>query len=527
MAEVEIVEPGLNVENLKIVVKKLKEAIGDKWVSDDPTATVCYSGDFTHVAGVRPQIVVLPSSTEDVQQVLRIAYEHKVPVIPMGTGFNHAGLCVPRRGGIVLDLAKRMIKISVDEESMTMTVEPGIRCAAAYDAAHKHHATSITTLRPAIPMTMGSVSILSNYVSAGGAGQCAKMGFSAQQILGMTWVLPNGDILKLGTSSLPNVGNINACYLGPGPTIMGMCINANGMMGVCTEMTIKLFPEPEPPLEKFYVFVPETPEGGLDKSIDFIRKITQQDFTDFIYKSHIGMALALAASMPEIPITDELLTMVPMEDTFMITIMGETEEECSVREEILMEIAAECGLMSLDLEMLLGMAGGTRTLELKDLLMGLYKKVGPNTVGRVMAKKGSFQWTACTCKLEQVPDIFKDGLLIYKKYHSSDPLDKMPHGVTLHGGASSFGRYAFLEIDTFCDQGDPEEVKRLSVFMRKIHQTFLKHNAPLFREASGDDGWLALPLTGVSYDILKKVKKLFDPDNLMNPDIEPVFEDYV
>ncbi len=125
-------EPGINVENMKAVVAKLKEAIGENWVSDDPAVLTAYSRDFTITPGRWPNVVVLPGSTEDVQKIIKIANEHMIPVVPMSSGFNHGGMAIPRHGGIQVDLLKRMDKIlDVDGESLTIRVQPGVRTSLA------------------------------------------------------------------------------------------------------------------------------------------------------------------------------------------------------------------------------------------------------------------------------------------------------------------------------------------------------------------------------------------------------------
>jgi len=109
-------EYGLTVETLSEVHDKLVEALGAEWVSDDPAILTCYFRDFTARVGKWPNLVVLPSTTEEVQAVMRIAHEHRIPVVPYSTGFNHGGTALPQWGGILVDL-KRMDKVlSVDEE---------------------------------------------------------------------------------------------------------------------------------------------------------------------------------------------------------------------------------------------------------------------------------------------------------------------------------------------------------------------------------------------------------------------------
>ncbi|UCD85996.1 MAG: FAD-dependent oxidoreductase, partial [Deltaproteobacteria bacterium] len=104
------------------VVEELKQSIGEEWVSDNPCDLGCYAKDFTIVPGSIPDVVVLPKTTEDVQAIIKIAGKHQLPVIPLSTGFNHGGLAIPRRGGIVVDLRRMNEIVDIDDEGMTATI---------------------------------------------------------------------------------------------------------------------------------------------------------------------------------------------------------------------------------------------------------------------------------------------------------------------------------------------------------------------------------------------------------------------
>ncbi len=120
-------DTGIESGNLNTVEQKLKDALGKQWVSSNPADLSVYGRDFTIYSGERPNIVVLPETTEEVQKVMRIAYEHKIPVVPLSTGFNHGGLTVPRKGGILVDLKRMNRLVRIDEETLTASFEPGVR----------------------------------------------------------------------------------------------------------------------------------------------------------------------------------------------------------------------------------------------------------------------------------------------------------------------------------------------------------------------------------------------------------------
>jgi len=232
----------LTVSNLQKVKDKLSEIVGEEWVSDNPVDLNAYGRDFTIFAGERPNLAVLPRTTEEVQGIIKTAYEHGIPVVPLTTGFNHGGLTIARKGGILIDLKRMNERLSFDEEAMTVSVGPGIRMRSIWWESVCRRANDEFHLKPILPLTFGSVSLLSNYVSRGGAGSICKYGLNSDLTAGMTWVLPNGDVFKVGPGAVPNVGNL-PLHFTPGPDLCGMFFNADGMFGVCTELTAKLYPE--------------------------------------------------------------------------------------------------------------------------------------------------------------------------------------------------------------------------------------------------------------------------------------------
>jgi FAD/FMN-containing dehydrogenase len=518
-------ETGLTVSNVREVKEKISRAVGEEWVSDNPADLSSYGRDFTIFSGERPNLVVMPASTEEVQAIVRIAYEHGIPVVPQCSGFNHGGLSIPRKGGILVDLRRMDQVCSIDEESMTVTVGPALRMRYVWWEVIRHRATDGSHLKPILPMTFGSVSLLSNYISRGGAGMAVKYGINADLSSDMTWVLPNGEILKVGASAIPKVGKVGLHYM-PGPDLFGMFFNADGMFGICTELTAKLYPERDNADELEEVVncahFGDDHHRAFCLAVEAIREIAQQNVADFMYKAHPGMvALTIVNSLEGLTVPG-VIGMSP-QHPLAILICGYDAEEKEIKKEIVSEIVAKHGLMVMDPAMfgmeMQDMAGRTdalkRSLGVRDNFLGTYQ--------------GAFQWTACFMKLEKIPQYAVEYEALVRKYwKTSDPTISAEHAMTGTDiqGPLPFGRFSGVEIDFWWDQGNPESVKRATVMMHKAHKLMLQHGGFLYRNMFGS-GEYHLPLWGEYYDILKKTKKAFDPANLMHPDVLPITDDYV
>ena len=511
-------DTGIESDNLRAVEQRIKEALGEAWVSSNPVDLSAYGRDFTIYSGERPNIVVLPETTEEVQKVMRVAYEHKIPVVPLSTGFNHGGLTVPRKGGILVDLKRMKRLVEIDEETLTARFEPGVRMRNLFQECQKVTTYENLKLKPILPLTFGSVSLLSNYVSRGGPGSALKYGFGSDLTVNMTWVLPNGEILRTGPSSVPGVGNLGINW-GPGPDISGMFFNADGAFGICTELTAKLYPDMpcEEPIQTG--IFDEDPEG-IEKACNAIYDFSQEHLVEFMYKTHPGtVCVNLASPLGVRP--EDLIPMTPKHPLFLL-VTGMDEEEVRIRSELTQEVLARNEVMVMD--------RSTLPPELSEFISGEQLKaslgVEKNTVGTY---RGAFQWQAGYVSVDRVAILTMEYKKLVKKYWKTSDVNVTMEDCmsgTVIQGPLPYARMGTIEFDYFWDQGNPEAVKRASVMIRKTTELLLEHGGIPIRNMFGF-GELLLPRLGIYHDLVKKMRKAFDPANLMHPDVIPATDDYV
>ncbi len=511
-------DTGVNEGNIRTVEEKLREAIGAQWVTSNPADLSVYGRDFTVYSGERPNLVVLPETTEEVQKVMRIAYEHKIPLVPLTTGFNHGGLTVPRKGGILVDLKRMSRLVAIDEETLTASFEPGVRMRNLWQECQKVTTYEDLRLKPILPLTFGSISLLSNYVSRGGPGSALKYGFGSDLTVNMTWVLPNGEILRNGPSSVPGVGNLGVNW-GPGPDISGMFFNADGAFGICTELTAKLYPDMHCEERIQTGIFDEDPEG-IEKACNAIYDFSREHLVEFMYKTHPGtIAVGIAGILGMEP--HDLLPITPKQPLFLL-VTGMDEEETRIRAELTQEVLARNEVMVVDPSMLppeLNQLASTDPLKAS---LG----VENNTVG---THRGAFQWQAGYVSVDTVPILTMAYKKLVKKYwKTSDVKATLESSLTgtVIQGPLPYSRIGTIEFDYFWDQGNPEDVKRASIMLRKTTELLLDHGGIPIRNMFGF-GELLMPRLGVYYDLVKRMRRAFDPANLMHPDVLPATDDYV
>jgi FAD/FMN-containing dehydrogenase len=143
--------------------------------------------------------------------------------------------------------------------------------------------------------------------------------------------------------------------------------------------------------------------------------------------------------------------------------------------------------------------------------------------------KGAFQWTAAQIKMDLLPEIaLAYDRLVGKYWKTSDPTVAVEHAMTDTAvqGPLPYGRCGPCEFDYWWDQGNPEDVKRATQMIHKTNRLLLKYGGGLWRNMFGS-GEYHLPMWGTYYEILKRTKRAFDPQNLMHPDVLPLTDDYL
>ena len=202
-------------------------------------ALKAYSFDGTSNWVREPDVVIFPTSAEEVSKIIKIADRENMPVTPRGGGTNVSGGSIPIMGGIVLAMTKMNRILDINKENMTATVEAGVILQDLAMRLAKEGFFFPPDPQSFLGATMGGV-IAEN---AGGPA-CLKYGVTKQYILGLEVVLPTGEILHLGGNTLKNV---------VGYDLQHLFISAEGTLGVVTTANIKI--NPLPPARKTVIAV--------------------------------------------------------------------------------------------------------------------------------------------------------------------------------------------------------------------------------------------------------------------------------
>jgi glycolate oxidase len=177
-----------------------------------------------------PMIAVLPATEQEVAKVLGICFEAGVPVVARGAGTGLSGGALPLERGVLLSLAKLKHILAIDPLARTARVQPGVRNLAISEAVSKHDLYYAPDPSSQIACTIGG-----NVAENSGGVHCLKYGLTVHNILKLRVATIEGQVLEIGSDALD----------APGYDLLALMTGSEGLLGVVTEVTVKLTPKPE------------------------------------------------------------------------------------------------------------------------------------------------------------------------------------------------------------------------------------------------------------------------------------------
>ena len=213
------------------VLEELRSIVGDDWVVEEIKLVERYLLDET-AEPVRPSpssdiVLVKPGDTEEIAEIVRLANRYRVPIFPRGGGTGLVGGCIPTSSGIVLSL-ERMDSIEVDRDNLMAIAEAGVTLGKLIEVAEK-----ADLFFPAHPGDEGAFIGGLIACNAGGA-RAVRTGVMRNYIVGLEVVLPTGEVLSLGGKLVKN----NSEY-----SLMHLFIGTEGTLGIITKAIIRLYPK--------------------------------------------------------------------------------------------------------------------------------------------------------------------------------------------------------------------------------------------------------------------------------------------
>src|SRR5215468_6259091 len=211
-------------------IARFAAIVGDRNCIWRPDELRTYESDALTAFRAQPGVVVLPASRAEVAEVVRLAHREGLPIVPRGSGTGLSGGALPVPGGVVLGLSRMKRIVEIDFDNQWMRVEPGV-----INLEISRRLASRGYYYAPDPSSQQVCTIGGNVAENSGGAHCLKYGFTANHVTGVTVVLPDGELVRLGGRSAES----------PGPDLLGVFVGSEGTLGIATEITLRLLRRPE------------------------------------------------------------------------------------------------------------------------------------------------------------------------------------------------------------------------------------------------------------------------------------------
>jgi len=448
------------------IKQALVEIVGEENYTDSLIDMVSFSYDASEHSH-RPTCAVWAETADQVSEILKLSNREKIPVIPRGAGTGLSGMAVPIEGGIILDLSRMNSIVKISIEDRLAIVEPGV----VYVDLEKALAP-FGFFFPPDPAS-GKVSTLGGNVATNAGGlKGAKYGTTRDYVLGLQVVLPDGRIMRTGSKAMKSVS---------GYDLTRLFVGSEGTLGVVTEIILKINPKPT---------ATSTALATFDSLEDVGRAINQ-----IMHSGIVPSALEILGRETLAAINQNTDLNLPEVDAMLLAETdGYTREETDYQIKKVIQVFEENNAKEVK---------RARTdKEVEDLWAA--RKSAYAVLARI---KTHFVLEDVTVPMTNIAKLLK-GVEDISKRHDLQ--------IATFGHAGDGNLHPQILYDGY----DPEQVRR----MEEASADLFKLAIDLDGTLTGEHGiglakapYMTLEHDPVAMDVMRNIKKMFDPNNILNP----------
>jgi len=458
----------MEVISMDDVYKSLAEIVGEDHVSNRKEELYIYSQDPGMMEPHEPDYVVMPKTTEEVQKIVKLANEKKIPIVPVGGSLSLSGLVIPHRGGIVLDLKRMDRVLEVNEKSRYIVVEAGITQGKLKAYLEKHH----PGLRHSIPDAPPSATVVGNIVIHGQGRLTQQYGFNSGMVTGLEVVLPTGEVCKIGSCSVSPYW----FSLAPLPDLAGLFLGWFGTTGVITKLGLRLYPKKK--IRDIELFVVEDP----NLVPDVIHRVTHTEVAEDIF----------TGAQPYPLVFKDIIVI-------GICLTGDSEEELEFKRRMIWDAlrtyidSKEGGFMML-------------TPNIKQELLEM-PTTGTTRFADVM-KGGGFEYCGPIIPVEKFPETYKKLLELSSKY-----------GITYGHAGRVIGRShcMMFSFGYPFNRADPDNIERTKKALHDSNVASLDIGGIPWKPEVPAQKMIMEKMDRNTLELMKRIKRILDPNGIMNP----------
>ena len=448
-----------------------KAIIGQSNVFIDDNLKKTYASDETEDFVFMPSLVLKPSTVEDVSKIMAYCFKNNLKITPQGARTGLSGGALPLQNSIALSMEKFNRVLNIDDKNLQVTTEPAVITQVLQEAVAEKN-----LFYPPDPASKGSCFIGGNLAENSGGPKAVKYGVTADYVLNLEVVLPNGDVIWTGANTLKNSTGYNLTQL---------LVGSEGTLGIITKAVLKLIPLPK------YDMLMLVPFNSAEKACEAVSAIFREGITPSGMEFMERDALVWTANFindATIQINDDV------QAHLLIEVDGNNQEVLMQDCETIMKVVEqfECG------EILFADSQAQ-----KDKLWTLRRKVGEAVKSQ---------------------SVYKEEDTVVPRYE----LPKLLAGVKQIGAKYGFKSVCYghagdgnLHINII--KGNMPDKKWQNELSQGIKEIF-ELTVSLGGTISGEHGigyvqknYMTIPFNQIQLNIMKQIKQVFDPKGILNP----------
>jgi glycolate oxidase len=449
-----------------LIADEFRSIVGDDWFLDTPEDLATYSYDG-FLPEFEPDAVIVPGDRDEISKIMMIANREKINIIPRGAGTNICGSSVAREGGIIIAFHRLNKILEIDPESRCAVVQPGVVNADLQKEVAKYG-----LMYPPDPASMFVSTVGGNVALNAGGPRGVKYGVTRDYLLGLEVVLPSGDVIRTGGKTLKNVSGYDLTRL--------MC-GSEGTLGILTEITLRLVPSApaKATLQAIY--------SDLDDAATTVSAIIGSGIVPTTLELIDRTVLDVISNYGGARFSKEA------EALLLIEVDGEealVEEQGKRIEKFCKERGA------VEVERANTPEEAEKLWQARRTAFGAVASLRPNCIVE-----------DATVPVKMLPAMIRKIVELADKY-------QLKIGVLAHAGDGN------LHPLIMTDLRDKEEMERVDKALVELYEAAMGMGGTL----SGEHGigiakarFMAMEFTQTSIDLMRGIKRVFDPNNILNP----------
>ncbi len=450
----------------KTVLKEISGVVGEAYLLTATKDMAAFSADATKISHM-PDAVVFPENSAQISRILQLATENGFPVVPRGAGTGMSGGAVPVQGGVVLAMNRLNSILSIDRDNLIAKAEPGVITAHLQEAVE-----ALDLFYPPDPASLKVSTLGGNVAECAGGLRAVKYGVTRDYVLGLTIVLPTGEILDTGVETRKGVA---------GYDLVRLIAGSEGTLAVITAMTLRLVPKPQSKRTMTAFF------SDVSLAVETVSELTRNKIVPTILEFMDRLCIDC--------VREEMHLDLPEDSGAMLLIEVDGDPSLVAHQaRIVADLCRQCGAMAVSV---------AKDHESAEILWEARRNVSPS-LHKLRPHKINEDIVVPRSSLAELISFLE---MMSRKYG-------LPIPAFGHAGDGN------IHVNIMLDKEDPIQLKGGHAIVEALFEKVIHMGGTI----TGEHGigitkapYLEMEISAAGIQLMARIKKAFDPKGILNP----------